>query len=368
MSKKMINCPICGEEIQTETKVCKYCDSTLEEPEKESKTIAYNIKKEENKSCPFCGEQIKITAEKCKLCDSKLIVSERKNTVKYYKHSDKYSMNLLWGFPIVGVASIILSLIYAYLVVYIPLFGVINIITSCGYGIAIGAIVGALLSAFNTRNIKIATTFSISASLLAFYIVWVAFEYVLSQRYSYNDGFLSMLFSFSDIFEEATNIAHRGWFSIKKLTPTGFILWTLWGLEAIIIIGVSIFISLYLYFESVFCETCNQSNEEVKDILTFTYPEKKELEDKISHQDQSFLYSVEHITKDTPHYYKINRTQCNECKDFFTLCLMEVTRTWEKEKDKSQKVEASIEEKTVISNLIISNSFFNALTNHKEKE
>ena len=50
----MKRCPFCAEEIPQESRVCKFCSSTV-------------VKK-----CPFCAEEIVATAVKCRYCSSDL--------------------------------------------------------------------------------------------------------------------------------------------------------------------------------------------------------------------------------------------------------------------------------------------------------
>jgi hypothetical protein len=50
----MKKCPFCIEEIPEESKVCKFCNSTV-------------VKK-----CPFCAEEIAALAKKCRFCQSDL--------------------------------------------------------------------------------------------------------------------------------------------------------------------------------------------------------------------------------------------------------------------------------------------------------
>lgn len=48
----MKSCPYCAEEIPDESRVCKFCNSTV-------------VKK-----CPFCAEEIHVMAKKCRFCNS----------------------------------------------------------------------------------------------------------------------------------------------------------------------------------------------------------------------------------------------------------------------------------------------------------
>ena len=72
MSTEEKSCPICGEDIHTEAKICVHCDSILEESKKETETDASSDKNIAIQNCPFCGEEIPFTEENCKFCDSKL--------------------------------------------------------------------------------------------------------------------------------------------------------------------------------------------------------------------------------------------------------------------------------------------------------
>lgn len=50
----MKKCPYCAEDIPQESRVCKFCSSTV-------------VKK-----CPFCAEEIVVLAQKCRFCNSDL--------------------------------------------------------------------------------------------------------------------------------------------------------------------------------------------------------------------------------------------------------------------------------------------------------
>ncbi|MFX0082838.1 MAG: zinc ribbon domain-containing protein [Candidatus Hodarchaeota archaeon] len=58
-----INCPFCGEEIESDAKFCPICGSKLGELEKEEK---------KTKICPNCGHELHLDAKFCAKCGVKM--------------------------------------------------------------------------------------------------------------------------------------------------------------------------------------------------------------------------------------------------------------------------------------------------------
>lgn len=69
LSREVIACPFCGEEILAKAKVCKHCHSNLQQ---EIVVATPSIVQKETKECPFCGEEILVKAKFCKHCHSNL--------------------------------------------------------------------------------------------------------------------------------------------------------------------------------------------------------------------------------------------------------------------------------------------------------
>ncbi|MHA2038470.1 MAG: zinc ribbon domain-containing protein, partial [Promethearchaeota archaeon] len=59
---KTINCPLCGESIESDAKFCPICGSNLEEKQKEQKNT---------KICQNCGYELPLDAKFCANCGEK---------------------------------------------------------------------------------------------------------------------------------------------------------------------------------------------------------------------------------------------------------------------------------------------------------
>ncbi|MBY8990737.1 MAG: zinc ribbon domain-containing protein [Candidatus Lokiarchaeota archaeon] len=59
-----INCPFCGEKIDSDVKFCPICGSRLEELQKEE---------EKAKICPNCGQELPLNAKFCAKCGVKVV-------------------------------------------------------------------------------------------------------------------------------------------------------------------------------------------------------------------------------------------------------------------------------------------------------
>jgi ribosomal protein L40E len=59
-----INCPFCGEQIESDAKFCPICGSKLGEPQEEEKNTTI---------CPSCGHELPLDAKFCAKCGFKIV-------------------------------------------------------------------------------------------------------------------------------------------------------------------------------------------------------------------------------------------------------------------------------------------------------
>ena len=271
----------------------------------------------------------------------------------FYIHSGKIDPKFIFGLPIIASAAIILSFVYSYAVVYIPIIGYLNFILTLGFSFGVAFSTAFMLKFFNNRNLAFAGGVGLLAGLIAVYAAWVIFEFALVNRYSSEkiDLFLLAL-NPAVVWEIASNIAEEGWYSIRNFTPSGIVLWAFWGIEACCILGVSAYISYNTTREAVFCEDCRKWTDELKGLLTFPFGRESLLEKQIKRQDLSFMESIEALKDGDTTFYRIDCRRCKSCRQLFTMSLVKVARSW----DKNGKEETK--EKILLQHLLIEKETF----------
>jgi len=178
----------------------------------------------------------------------------------------------------------------------------------------------------------------------------------------YPEGVELMRLAFNPvgIWRVACDLAISSEYSVFGLLISGSGLWTLWGIEAGIIIITAAFLSYSFIKDSVFCEACKGWTEDHKDKLTFEYLSESDLKEKLSHQDMSFLNDILQIAPTAESFYRIDCRICCTCENLYTLSLLRATRTWSKEGIPSDR------DKIILKNLFVCKATFDQLTGYNQ--
>lgn len=179
---------------------------------------------------------------------------------RLYQHSGKLGFSpLLLAF--VGIPlTIVLSLIYSYLVVYIPIAGWVTFLLLAGYAFAVSFTTAMLGKAGKCRNSGAMMAMGLVIGLVGLYFTWVFFMHALLGRFAAESSIsvfeliLNPLFLWSSILF----VNENGWYSIKGLTPSGIVLWIFWGIEALVIVGAPILFAAMSINDEMYCENCNK--------------------------------------------------------------------------------------------------------------
>jgi len=313
--------------------------------------------------CEKCGTGVSDDSTFCGKCEKSISARNSKSAQgsmearKFYVHSGKIAPQLVLGIPVLLIITILLSFAYAYSVVYIPIIGYLSFLLTIGYALGIGFSTAIVLQFFKTRNTLFALCFGLLAGVIALYAAWVTFEYVLWNKDASDPITLARLMDPVVVWRIACFVAEKGWYSIRSTTPKGVVLWIFWGIEACVIIGTSGYMAYSFIKDSVFCEACKGWTDDHKDKLTFEYLSENELKEKLHNQDMNFLNDILKIKRTAESFYRIDCSVCCTCDNLYTLSLLRVSRTWDKEGKESDK------EKTVLKNLFICKDSFDQLTN-----
>lgn len=257
-----------------------------------------------------------------------------------------------WMVPLLGgIAALFFGWIYAYICVYSPIAGYISFIFVLGFMFVVGFAVSQFGVVAKCRNPMAMKLLGGLVGSMAMYASWVVFVYALLNRFSEEDPNLSlvgMFFQPAVLWEVVGSINESGWYSIKSFTPTGGVLWFLWGVEAVVVIGGSALMADMMINDKVFCEHCNTWLEE-DDPTHLAQPQAVELSSQVKAGNIDALEQLGVLSSDQYPRYDLTTLLCPNCGKTTAFKMDEVTATVDNE-GKSSTDSNSVIPLTTISN------------------
>jgi hypothetical protein len=245
-----------------------------------------------------------------------------KSTSLYYEESGKIPpagpvIALLFGV----LTAIALSFVYAYAVSYIP-FIYLNFLLTAATGAGVGAVVSLGAKLGKIRNNKVVIALGVISALVACYMSWVVTVYLWFDSEAF-------LFNPSDLLTIIQLVGQEGVWSLKGMTPTGAALYGIWGIEAAVIIGASVFGAAAAYASEPFCENCNEWTKVVELTDRLGAPEDfaafaRGLETK----DYSVLTNLRNTKSSEPVKIKVDLLDCSSCSKVHYLRLTLTVRAF----------------------------------------
>lgn len=316
--------------------------------------------------CEKCGTKVSEDKSHCARCEkstkarrNKTLAENSMESRQFYVHSGKIAPQLVLGVPILFIISTALAFAYAYSIVYVP-YIYVKFLLTLGFAFGVGFSTAIVLQFFKTRNTIFALCFGLVSGLFALYAAWVTFEYVFLDEMYKEHIELTRLANPRVAWQALRYIAETSQYSIAGMTISGLGLWSLWAVEACIILGACGYLAHSFIKDSVFCEACKGWTDDHKNKLTFEYLSESELKQKLTAQDLSFLDDILKIKRTAESFYRIDCAVCCTCENLYTLSLLRVTRTYDKEGKETDK------EKFILKNLFICKETFEKLTGKKQ--
>ena len=283
---------------------------------------------------------------------------------KYYEESGKIGIIGPIYIIILGVvSSLVLGAIYGYAIFYIP-FIYLNIFITMALGGFVGHAVAIGGKYGKVRNENALLLFGFIFGLFSEYISWVSWIHAYSEQEV-------LIYSPAVILEVMQELSVNGAWSIFGWTPTGNWIYSIWSIEAIMIVGFSAILAM---MNSVpFCEQCYKWVEEGETIeplepLDVTSElvgqwenenysslkslEESDLESDLESDFESDFESDSEIDFESDHYFRIELLQCPSCQDSNFMTIVEV------EISEDSDGEEHVSEIAVIQNLILTSSGF----------
>jgi hypothetical protein len=159
------------------------------------------------------------------------------NNELFYKHSGRFEpTGVAWSFAAMIGAGVGMGYLYGVLTWVVPFIYVV-VLGTIGLGLLVGFLSTVLTIKANTRNNTLIVLGPALASLAAFYSAWAGYLFAASDwQYFFWEPV--------EIVSTIQRIAENGLWSMFGNTPTGLVLYSIWLVEAAIIVGLGLILGI----------------------------------------------------------------------------------------------------------------------------
>jgi hypothetical protein len=256
----------------------------------------------------------------------------------YYQHSGRFSVGGVARGLIAGVAAgMPLAFVYAYALAYVPVVGYFSFLLSAAFGGLVGAIAGTGLKLAKTRHLALAAVVGFVATATAFYLSWAVWVYAILRRADADVSLVPLVRAPEQLWAMIRLVNKAGAWSIHGATPTGAVLWTLWGLEAAIILGCGSLIASALV-SAPFCEACGAWTQERADAARVAAAAgADDLKRLADNRQIAHLAGFGPPPPEATEWLRLDLHSCQKCTHFHTLDVHRVHVKFEKGKRTEEK-------------------------------
>jgi hypothetical protein len=276
-----------------------------------------------------------------------------------YKLSGKSGYLFIVGLLLGPILMALLSIIYAYINVYNP-FIYVTMLVFIGLLSGILFIQKIVIRLSKCRNTNTSIVYGILTGLFGLYSIWCAFIYVMFRRENIPVDLYNIILSPSLVYNTANNLSILGLYELFGISIKGGLLWFIWIVEAIGIIGAGAIGGFVAIHEQVFCEDCNKWANELNDDIRLAIENRDEAK-KIIDSDIEKILSFEIQENLNTEHIKVNLHQCSKCQNTNTVNVDLITY------ETNQKGEVKEKSEDFSSVFVISANQLNSFVNKKNK-
>ncbi|MES1240398.1 MAG: hypothetical protein ABUT39_02160 [Acidobacteriota bacterium] len=269
------------------------------------------------------------------------------DSLLYYKHSGNYTASgVLLSLGGGAAATVVLSFVYAYVILYCP-FIYINFFATLFYGGAVGFVGTTLLKRQKVRNTRMAVVVGLALGLFALYAQWVVWIFALLGRSNIERSLPVLAFDPAVLWSVILEVNEVGAWELKGSAPTGGMLWAIWGLEALLIGGAAVFTALSLMDDEPYCESCNSWCTAESNVAELQTCDPDELKRRMELKDFGYLERLGGRAADASSWLQAGLHKCGRCGMTNTLKVDAVSVTVDKKNKESKST------KTVLDKLLV---------------
>ena len=230
---------------------------------------------------------------------------------RYYKPSGAVPLLGTILMQVFGTAAaFLLGGIYAAANYYSPHFiltGLAVLVFGAGVGFAInlGARIGKV------RNPGFVMLLGTATGLLAVYFSWVFYIFL----YWRNFGVPFAVWAWDPvvIYHNLQEFADLGIWQMESWTPTGWVLYAFWAIEAAVVVLLSLAVSVAN--DAPYCDHCNAWTTKDKDVASFALTDEEQLKNDLQEDRYEVLDALAGQPKDPRDCLKAVIHSCPNCED-----------------------------------------------------
>lgn len=234
-----------------------------------------------------------------------------------FKLSGKTGNIFIIGILFGPILVTLLSIIYAYIDVYNPII-YLTLVVYVGFLFGIILVQKLVIRLSKCRSRLSSIIYGIFTGLLGVYVSWCAFIYVIFSKDGIPLDLLDFLRNPTFVFETANLLSIDGYFSLFGSSVKGGLLWFIWIVEAIGILGAGALGGLAVIHEEVFCEDCNRWAKDLNFDLRLAI-ENKEVAKEIIENNIEKLLDFDKIENPNSEHIRVNLHQCPNCLNTNTI-------------------------------------------------
>ena len=267
-----------------------------------------------------------------------------------YQHSGRLGGGVI-VVPVVGIlVALVLAIAYAYADVYIPIAGYVSFILVLAFAAGVGFSVSFAAVKSNCRSPGFVRIVGFFIGLWALYAAWAAFIFVLVQRDMGDEielGVLDLFLRPAAIWNIALDIGETGWYSLGAMTPSGIMLWVLWGIEALVVVGGVTLLATHGISGRVFCEQCGRWCTSKQDLMRLAITEDDALLTRIIGGELEAFAALPVLPPTASPYLRVDLERCEQCEEMATVQTMLVTHQPKKDGGFEEQVQTLTEQHLV---------------------
>ncbi len=248
----------------------------------------------------------------------------------YYKPSGEITVaGLAAGLAGGAVAGLAIGFVYSYLIAYIP-FVYLNFLCTVGYAFGLASAAGYLMRAGKMRNPAVGCFVGAAVGLVSYYFSWAVWLSIAVSGSKFSVSALELAARPDALWSLLLLVNEKGAWGVGRglsggATVSGVLLWAVWAVEAVIVLGGTTFGAWAMLTMDPFCESCQTWCKEEKSVLSVRPAETGELKRRFEAKDFAFMKALGLKGEGDAAWLRLDLHRCPHCGKTNTLTVLQET-------------------------------------------